>query len=290
MKKYIDLQLESNQSKNLFYKDFFNIMKFSQLPFDIFQSKKLSTEDLDSLIHYTAEKVLQEFYRVNQYYSFSENNILALKYLYLNLYQAILKKQIPIDTIFKYHFANLQHWLEETNSFSRKLYGEHDAILDSVVCSEYSSRFQKNILCLNKIDLLEPILDIGCGENASLVKSFIAEKMDAYGIDRGAGAFPYCKKADWLTYNYGMKKWGTIVSNLGFSNHFVHHHLRDNGNIIQYAEKYLEILQSLQIGGSFCYAPDLPFIEMYLDTKTYSIAKYNIGNVSFRTTIVTRLK
>lgn len=62
-----------------------------------------------------------------------------------------------------------------------------------------------------------------------------------------------------------MKKWGTIVSNLGFSNHFNHHNLREDGNFIKYAKTYMNILYSLKPGECFHYAPDLPFIEKYLD-------------------------
>jgi hypothetical protein len=70
---------------------------------------------------------------------------------------------------------------------------------------------------------------------------------------------------------------GTITSNLGFSNHFNHHHLRKDGHFIEYAKTFMDILNSLKIGGSFYYAPDLPFIEKYLDRVKYRIKTHNIG-------------
>jgi hypothetical protein len=226
---------------------------------------------------------------VNQYFSFSGNDIFVLKNMYRNLYQTIREKNISADDISAYHFGNLKQWLEKTNPFSRSMYQPRGTTLEAVACAEYSSALQKKILCLHKIPLREPILDIGCGKDGSLVKSLIKDNYDAHGIDRFSSSLPNFENADWLSYNYGIKKWGTIVSNLGFSNHFVHHHLRNDGNIHQYAKKYLEILQSLQIGGSFCYAPDLPFIEMYLDRNHFSITKHDIQNMPFTTTIVTRL-
>lgn len=54
--------------------------------------------------------------------------------------------------------------------------------------------------------------------------------------------------------------------------------------------EYMEILKSLQVGGSFHYAPDLPFVESYLDDTQYQIKKYAIGKLDFKTTVVKRLK
>jgi len=51
----------------------------------------------------------------------------------------------------------------------------------------------------------------------------------------------------------------------------------------------MEILQSLKVGGCFCYAPDVPFIEKYLDRKTFLITKHTIENLSFETTIITKM-
>ncbi len=290
LKESIDIQIESNQSKNLFFKDISNIMQISLLTFSTIQMKNFSDEDISILIDYTTEKVLQEFCRVNQYFSFSENNIITLKTIYWNLYRSIRRKKIFPADISKHHFNNLQNWLKETNPFSVNMYRQQGAVLEAVTCSEYSFELQKDILSLNNIELLEPVLDIGCGKNGSLVKSLLNDNIDAYGIDRFANDSPHFEKADWLVYNYGIRKWGTIISNLGFSNHFTHHHLRSDGNIVQYAKTYMNILQSLKTGGCFCYVPDLPFIEIYLDEKMFEIKKHSIKNMLFKAAIITRLK
>jgi hypothetical protein len=289
LKTYIDLQIESNHGGNLFCKDFFDTMKLSPLTFDVFQNSKLVESELSSLVDYTAEKVLQELCRVNQYFSFSRNDVFSLKHLYRDLYQIIRQKKNSANNVSRYHFYNLRNWLEKTNPFSNVIYQHRGTTLEAVACSEYNAALQKEILCLDKIQLLEPILDIGCGKNGSLIKSLINDNFDAHGIDRFSIDLPNFEKADWLSYNYGINKWGTIVSNLGFSNHFVHHHLRNGGNINQYAKKYLEILQSLKIGGSFCYAPDLPFVEKYLDKNKFLIKIYDIKNTRFKTTVIARL-
>jgi hypothetical protein len=290
LKASIKLQINSNQGKNLFHKNIFCIMQCSQSIIDTLQNNTLTEHDVSSLVDYTAEKILQELCRVNQYFSFSKNDIITLKLLYWNLYRTIQKNNFSTDTIFQNHFNNLKSWLNKTNPFSNELYRNDETILKAVVCSEYSSVLQKEILSLHKIPLLEPILDIGCGKNGTLITSFINDNLDAHGIDRFAQNAPHCEKADWLNYNYGIKTWGTIISNMGFSNHFIHHHLRNDESSMQYAKTYMNILQSLKTGGCFCYAPDLPFIEMHLDEKIFSITKHDIADTPFQTTMIKRLR
>ncbi|MPM45924.1 hypothetical protein SDC9_92616 [bioreactor metagenome] len=52
----------------------------------------------------------------------------------------------------------------------------------------------------------------------------------------------------------------------------------------------MNILQSLKIGGSFHYAPDLPFIEKFLDNKCFTITKYDVDKNDFKATVVKRTK
>ncbi len=287
----IDIQIEFNQRKNLFHKKFNETLNFTEPTMTAIQNiGSIAPDDLSVLIDYITEKVLQEFCRVNQYYSFQENDKADLKKLYWNLYQDIIEKKKTVEAISQAHYENLKMWLAKTNPFSQAMYQEKEAVLKPVACSEYSAFLQKNILHLNDVQLLEPILDIGCGQEGNLVKYLRENAFECYGIDRFAGQSHFLKKADWLHVDYGIEKWGTIVSNLGFSNHFIHNHVREDGKFIEYAKKYMEILKSLQIGGCFCYAPDLPFIERYLDENIYSIKKYDIENVPFKTTIVKRLR
>lgn len=291
LKEYIDLQIEFNQSKNLFYKEIQNSMKFKKLIFNVIPYLvEISPNNLNTLVGYTTEKVLQEFCRVNQYFSFKENDIIELNKIYQNLYYNLIDKKQHINSISQTHYENLKFWMEKTNPFSREAYRENEPVIESVVCSEYSAFLQKSILQLNNVQLLEPILDIGCGKAGNLVRDLRKNGFEAYGIDRFTSDLLYTEKADWLIFDYGIKKWGTIISNLGFSNHFIYNHLRKNGNYIEYANKYMNILRSLKNGGSFHYAPDLPFIEKHLDERDFSINKYNNDNLSFKTSIIKRLK
>jgi hypothetical protein len=59
---------------------------------------------------------------------------------------------------------------------------------------------------------------------------------------------------------------------MAFSNHFIHHNLRADGDFEIYAKKYMEILKSLKLGGRFIYAPSLSFMEEILISSTGSYA------------------
>jgi hypothetical protein len=137
-----------------------------------------------------------------------------------------------------------------------------------VVCGEYSPSLQLSVLGLSSDALLEPVLDVGCGASAALVRALRAEGRAAHGIDRDAPE-DVATAADWLTFPFGVDRWGTVASHLGFPLHFLHHHLREGATAFAYAKAYMAILRSLRTGGTFAYAPALPFIESLLPASTY---------------------
>ncbi len=95
-------------------------------------------------------------------------------------------------------------------------------------CATYSPSLQLGVLDRSSDDLREPVLDVGCGRDAALVSYLRARGLEAYGIDRAAPAKPDGVAAvDWLDFDYGEGVWGTVISHLGFSLHFLRHHLAD---------------------------------------------------------------
>jgi hypothetical protein len=142
------------------------------------------------------------------------------------------------------------------------------------VCARYSPFLQLRVLDLSSEALPEPVLDVGCGSDAALVHHLRQRGVEAYGIDRfapeGIGGVV---AADWLEFNYGEDHWGTVISHLGFSLHFLRHHLTDGPTAealaLTHARAYVRILGSLRPGGSFAYAPALPFVEGLLPDSAY---------------------
>lgn len=290
LKESIDKQIQFNRGKNIFC-DCTNLFRLINKTTEAaLRLKDLDKQSVNMLVDYTTDKAIEEFCRVNQYYSFSTDARNSLRKLYSKLFQNLRSYDGSEDKMAEEHYSKLKNWLKKYNPFAEQLYVEAGLKPEPVVCSEYSSKLQIDILQIDEEDMMEPVLDIGCGKQGNLVQYLNQKGVDAFGIDR----FPFSDKklqnSNWLEYAYGSNKWGTIISNLGFSNHFKHHHLREDGNYIEYAQKYMEILGALKTGGRFYYAPDLPFIEQYLSQAQYKTEKSKVGTHNFCATTITRLR
>jgi hypothetical protein len=286
----IDRQLESNKGKNLFYNRIINSLRF--IPETIEAIEKIDKLDVASenlLIDNLATRVLQEFCAMNQYYTFNESSKIALKNIYFNLFFNIKNNKSSLDSIAKTHYKSLIKWLQKTNPFAEMIYTSKDEIIEPIACAEYSPDIQIDILQIDIKQIIEPVLDIGCGKKANLVMHLRQNGIEAYGFDRFVSGNSFLTNSDWLEYEFVKKRWGTIISNLGFSNHFIHHHLRNDGSFIDYAKQFMNILNSLKIGGSFYYAPDLPFVEQHLDENKFRLTKHKIGDFDFKSINIKRL-
>lgn len=286
----IDKQIAFNQGKNIFLDN----LSFFQFAEDtvkaISKIDRLNPDAKDSLIDYATDKATEAFCSVNQYYSFDRNAKNKLRKIYADLFENFHTGTNSIEDISKNHYEKLKSWLKENNAFAEKIYKNANEHLSPVACSEYSPELQTEILQIDVMHLMQPVLDIGCGISGHLVSYLKNQGLEVLGIDRFRFTNPNLITADWLEYDYGKEKWGTIVSNLGFSNHFIHHHLREDGNFLEYGQSYMKILNSLKVGGCFHYAPDLPFIEKYLDNNQFDLKKYEINEHGFKTTIIRKVK
>jgi hypothetical protein len=292
----IDNQIALNNGKNILYlsEDFSSW--FAVETVKLFgEIEKLDYTEEEFLIDYMTGKALKEFYRVNQYYSFNEFHQLALQNIYSELLESIkmmngVFNKNTLEDISKKHSIRLTTWLIGSNSFAWKIYPNDKEYIEPVACYEYSPEIQLEILKIDYLRLKEPVLDIGCGSQGLLVKYLRKKGIDAYGFDRFPEDLPFLQTADWLSFDFENERWGTIISNQGYSNHFRHHHLRDDGNFLGYAKKYVEILNSLKVGGAFHYAPGLPFIESYLDRSKFNISVFELDIHQFNSIKISKLK
>ena len=174
------------------------------------------------------------------------------------------------------HFSDLRANI--SRFFDRETAGNAQAnvILHPVVSAEYSPSLQMQIFNLQQADLIAPVLDIGCGKAGSLVRYLIENGIKATGIDRMVDPSPELTQVDWLAYHFQTETGGTILAHLSFSNHFVFQHRYKHGQVEPYARQYMAILRALKPGGSFYYAPGLPFIEADLPEQSYQIARRQI--------------
>ena len=219
---------------------------------------------------------LHTFYASNQFVSFNQNHIHELREIYKTIGDEIISEitqdNANYQKLQKSHIERLSDWLLRSNAFVKEISKEDNPKITNVICDEYSVLLQIDLLQIDVQKLIEPILDIGCGENAWLVKHIRERDLDAYGLDRLTdNSCKYLYNFNWLEFEFKPQHWGTIVSNLSVALHFTNHNLRKDGDYIAYAKKYTEILNSLKVNGSFYYAPSLPFIEIYLPLDKYNI-------------------
>jgi SAM-dependent methyltransferase len=226
---------------------------------------------------------LEFTYNNNQYIhldSEEQQRLIGLYQNYLQGMKIVLKEsqsyadfESDFTALVKNHFSDLSHnisrFFDQDNGWQIK----ENIILKQVVCSEYTPDFQLGLLGLRATDLLEPVLDLGCGKNGTLVNYLRGIGIKAIGVDRLVEASPHLKEADWFDIDFRPASWGTILSHMAFSNHFLFHHRYKHGKPRLYAGLYIRILESLKPGGSFVYSPGLPFIEQFLPEDQFNIER-----------------
>lgn len=153
------------------------------------------------------------------------------------------------------------------------------------VCATYRPALQLAVLGVAPETLPEPVLDLGAGADGALVAYLRHRGVDARGVDRLADdEHAHLVAGDWLTWDVGRDRWGAIVSHMGFSNHFLHHHRAGDDEAVRYAARWVELLAALRIGGTFHYAPALPFIEPLLAPDAFEVRRTLIPGIDARDT------
>ena len=148
------------------------------------------------------------------------------------------------------------------------------------ICANYSPEVQLEVLGLNAAKMMEPVLDLGCGDG-QLVHHLQVLGFDAVGIDRiGPSGM---SQGDWFGAPLPPARWGTIIAHQSVSLHFQSAHLRSAAHATRYAHLFMSILGALKPGGCFVYAPAVPFIEQLLP-RDYRISRNQLaaGIVSTR--------
>lgn len=259
------------------------------------RSKILSTladsEQFEKLVQVFLNLTIEFTYASNQFVRIDDREERELRRIYaayLKDFQDILSTSQTdqtlanrLQTLVAGHFSDLRTNI--TRFFDDEADGDHQAnvILNQVICAEYTPMLQMELFGLRLTDLVSPVLDIGCGKAGKLARYLNANGVRAVGLDRGVrNSTPYIR-ADWLDYKFEPGAWGTVISHMAFTNHFLFQHLYKHGKVEPYARQYMAILKALKPGGSFYYTPGLPFIEAYLPADTYQVARRQIAGDLF---------
>ena len=236
---------------------------------------------------FTLDNVTSYLYSRNQFLDIDPVRKSKLGSYYVDLYTSIqnILTHLSERAAIKKALENYLDWhISRLGDFVTALYpethrqnniGQH---LPEVVCAEYSSQLQLYLLGIEVEKLRDPVFDLGCGHNGTLVHYLKRKGIKAHGADRHAPPGSDFTSHDWFNINIQPCSWGTVLSHMAFSLHFIHHHLRKDGHPDKYARYYMRILKSLKIGGCFIYTPGLPFIEEHLPASTYFVERKMISS------------
>ncbi len=146
------------------------------------------------------------------------------------------------------------------------------------VCATYSPALQLRLLGLDPLSTPGPVLDLGCGEGGGLVRC-----LRELGRDDVVGIDVLCEPGDGLIRASRFDaplapgRWGTIIAHQSFSLHFLRAHLHGSAaDAARHARAYMKTLEALAPGGSFVYAPALPFFETFLPKETWRVERQDL--------------
>jgi hypothetical protein len=142
---------------------------------------------------------------------------------------------------------------------------KENPLLQTVPCEEYSAEFQLSVLGLGLHELIEPVLDIGCGTKGALVNYLRGQGIAAFGVDRLAPEAPFFFRSNWFDFDYSSQPWGSVLAHQSLSTHFIYSYLHQPVSIEKFAQLTITVLNSLQIGTFLSYAPGLPFFESQIE-------------------------
>jgi hypothetical protein len=231
----------------------------------------------EDTLNFLSHHMLDYVHSRNQYVKINQTDIEHLRGLYHNFLQryhrALHSSDHPTTLQSQLTHVMVGHQNQLMRFVSRVAHdnGGLDFVLQEPVCSTYSADLQLSLLGLDVDQMIQPILDIGCGQDARLVTALRAVGKEAYGIDRMAQESEWIMRGDWFDVSPQTHQWGTVIAHMSFSTHFLHHHLRQESHPEQYAQYYMSILRALKVGGCFAYTPGLPFIESLLPRDRYQV-------------------
>ncbi len=272
----IESQITANQHLNLFFDHLDQVLSVT----DTFRTRVLDLKnqdsvDIDNLIEQTARQSIQAIYQINQYIDIPEEDMGELKKIYHTTWDDMDTHNF--DAVMRDHHYRLADWLARfyPDAFIQAL--KQQPQVGAVLNKSYSAEFQLRVLNIDVEKLQGPVLDIGCGPEGNLVRELVEGGIDAIGIDRLINnPEAYLIESNWFDFDLKQKQWGTVISNMGFSNHLVYCLRNEPERVSAYFLRYREILESLMPGGEFIYAPSVPVVEERLGSRIWQVIRNEV--------------
>ncbi len=276
----IKQQLDVNKSRNLLFENVTQIMNVEPsflAALEELLNSNISdkSEDVYSeFVSFTAKELVKRLYSINPYLRVSKVQVENLEQIYRQTWRVMIKNGNIKATLIEFHYPELSKWLATLYPEKFQKFLKLSSGVGHITYGEYSAELQVELLGIDIAHIKQPVIDIGCGSKANLVRYFRSLGVEAYGIDRHLETLePYLNQVDWFDYYFAPSRWGTIVSNMGFTNHLNYAYLHDISQLEHYLLKMKEVLESLSTNGYFFYAPSLPFVEDKLSAKSYKVER-----------------
>lgn len=225
-----------------------------------------------------ASGLIDRIYAINQYIRVDAGARQALVKIYTQSWRDLVAARNVESTLRRRHYPRIRAWLGNLYPHTMREALASSPTIGRVPCDEYSADLQMRLMRLDLSTIKEPVMDIGCGREAHLVNFLRSRKIEAYGIDRRVGRkSKFLTEADWFDFPFTPDRWGTIVSNISFTNHLVYALKYETKEVGRYMEKYSQILNSLMVGGSFIYAPRVEILRARADERKFETELWMIA-------------
>jgi hypothetical protein len=277
---WIQRQLAVNRSKNLFFENVKQIMEVDPAFLASLEellhasTETMQGDDYSKAVSFAAKELAKRLLSVNPYLELNSLQIETLEGIYRRTWQEMRRTGDIRATLKDVHYPELSKWLASVYPSKFQKILKTVPVVGSVVYGEYSAELQLDLLGIDVYHIQQPILDVGCGRQANLVRHLRSLGLKAYGIDRDLDVHEaYLTEVDWFAYRFERDAWGTVISNMGFTNHLNYAYLHDVSQLERYLLRMKDILHSLLVGGCFYYAPGLPFVEDKLFINEYRVER-----------------
>jgi hypothetical protein len=231
------------------------------------------------LAELAATALIERVFSINQFIQVSRADRESLISIYLTTWQKILETRDIENNLRDFHYPLLAEWIGKLYPGSFKAALASHSKIGKVVCQSYSVELQIDLLNLEITSLKQPVMDIGCGKEALLVEYLRGKGIEAFGLDRSLHEKKdYLIEGDWLNHAFEGNRWGTVLSHMALTNHFAYAKKFDSDRALRYMTKYGEVLNSLQLKGSFVYAPGAIALELTVDRNKFSVERFSIEN------------
>ena len=247
--------------------------------------EKMNTDEYTKVMDKLSKSFLNNLVKGTEGRKVSKEDCNKILEIYHKLIENISDYNKDYERIALEHFTEVRNFI---NSYTNK---QEEKLEKQVEKSSYSPEFILNILDVKDSELKGSSLDLGCGEDATLVNYLADKGMDAKGLDMECEDSDRLEQEDWLIKEYPESTYDLITSNLAFTKHFLEANQEEANDqeCIEYALSYMKILNSLKIGGKWHYVPSVTFIEELLPEDKFEVTNSFI-NDSIMRTVIKRIK